>query len=136
MVSSSYDKMTLRNAMSSQYTTDANTRIDHGKDGSGPMIWLDGLDIPSYVHFPVHFVEHYKDPRYPADLVDKEESPIVFPWTHMKKNLDTAGGDWATRPYLEADGNESKLSKFRRQPHAELTLFSKLAKHWEGRQNA
>ena len=30
---------------------------DHGKDGSGPMIWLDGLDLPCYRHFPVHFVE-------------------------------------------------------------------------------
>lgn len=25
---------------------------DHGKDGSGPMIWLDGLDLPNFVHFP------------------------------------------------------------------------------------
>jgi len=27
---------------------------DHGKDGSGPMIWLDGLDLPQFRHFPVH----------------------------------------------------------------------------------
>jgi gentisate 1,2-dioxygenase len=24
------------------------------------MIWLDGLDLPMYRHFPVHFVEHFR----------------------------------------------------------------------------
>jgi gentisate 1,2-dioxygenase len=24
---------------------------DHGKDGSGPMIWLDGLDLPNFLLF-------------------------------------------------------------------------------------
>lgn len=83
---------------------------DHGKDGSGPMIWLDGLDIPSFKHFPVHFVEHYKDPRYPADVVEKKESPIVFPWVEMKQMLDSAEGSWAALPYLAKDGNEGRPS--------------------------
>ena len=84
---------------------------DHGKDGSGPMIWLDGLDIPSFQHFPVHFVEHYKDPRYPADVVEKKESPIVFPWVEMKQKLDSAEGPWAALPYLGEDGNEGMSSQ-------------------------
>ena len=25
---------------------------DHGKDGLGPMIWLDQLNLPSFKHFP------------------------------------------------------------------------------------
>ena len=85
---------------------------DHGKDGSGPMIWLDGLDLPNFVHYPVHFVEHYKEPRYPAEDIDTSTSPIVFPWSSMKAALDTADGDWAMKPYLKADGKEGKFLFF------------------------
>ena len=81
---------------------------DHGKDGSGPMIWLDGLDLPNFTHFPVHFVEHYDSPRYPAVDVDTSASPIVFPWSRMKKALDEAEGEYATRPYLHEDGSDGK----------------------------
>lgn len=79
---------------------------DHGKDGSGPMIWLDGLDLPNFRHFPVHFVEHYDKPRYPAEDVDTDNSPIVFPWAKMQAQLDAADGDWVTKPYLKEDGRE------------------------------
>ncbi|KAH8892861.1 RmlC-like cupin [Thozetella sp. PMI_491] len=77
---------------------------DHGKDGSGPMIWLDGLDLPNFRHFPVHFVEHYREARYPAQDVDSNDSPIVFPWAKMKESLDSIPGNWATRDYLGRDG--------------------------------
>lgn len=79
---------------------------DHGKDGSGPMIWLDGLDLPSFVHFPVHFVEHYKESRYPSADVDTSASQIVFPWVRMKKALDGEGDDWVAKRYLRGDGSE------------------------------
>ncbi|KAK1960804.1 gentisate 1,2-dioxygenase [Colletotrichum sublineola] len=79
---------------------------DHGKDGSGPMIWLDGLDLPNFTHFPVHFVEHYSSPRYPAENVDTSQSSIVFPWTRMKSALDSEEGHYATKRYLRADGLE------------------------------
>jgi len=87
---------------------------DHGKKGAeeeggddSPVIWLDGLDLPSFVHFPVHFVEHYASPRYPAE--DAEESPIVFPWAAMQERLDKGEGEWVSEPYLKADGRESEL---------------------------
>lgn len=80
---------------------------DHGKDGSGPMIWLDGLDLPNFVHFPVHFVEHFAQPRYPAEDVDSNNSPIVFPWAKMKADLDAKEGGVATIPYLRPNGAES-----------------------------
>lgn len=83
---------------------------DHGKDGSGPMIWLDGLDLPNFRHFPVHFVEHYDKPRYPAEDVDTDNSPIVFPWAKMQARLDAADGDWVTKPYLKEDGREGSLA--------------------------
>lgn len=70
------------------------------------MIWLDGLDLPNFQHFPVHFVEQYSSPRYPADDVDTTASPLVFPWTRMQDALDQAGGDSAERRYLHADGRE------------------------------
>ncbi|EUC28762.1 hypothetical protein COCCADRAFT_8927 [Bipolaris zeicola 26-R-13] len=79
---------------------------DHGKDGSGPMIWLDGLDLPNFVHFPVHFVEHHTAARYPAENVDSNTSPIVFPWARMVENLDKAPGKWVSLPYLQANGTE------------------------------
>lgn len=84
---------------------------DHGKDGSGPMIWLDGLDLPQFRHFPVHFVEHYQDPRYPAEDVDTSNSPIVFPWSQMKAKLDSKEGSWAAIPYLKADGRDGKFKQ-------------------------
>ncbi|WWC99986.1 hypothetical protein V866_006895 [Kwoniella sp. B9012] len=59
---------------------------DHGNDGvADPMIWLDGLDLPQYQHFPVHFAQHYSEPRYPAQ--DSPVSPILFPWVEMEKKL-------------------------------------------------
>ncbi|KAJ6018344.1 hypothetical protein N7499_003642 [Penicillium canescens] len=79
---------------------------DHGKDGNGPMIWLDGLDLPNFRHFPVHFVNHFEQPRYPAENVDTNASPIVFPWTRMKSMLDQDRGTWTTRRYLKEDGSE------------------------------
>lgn len=79
---------------------------DHGKDGNGPMIWLDGLDLPNFRHFPVHFVQHFNQPRYPAEDIDTATSPIVFPWAQMKAQLDGVPGNWATKRYLRADGRE------------------------------
>lgn len=40
---------------------------DHGHEGQGPMIWLDGLDIPLLQALPVNFVEEYEDHRYPSE---------------------------------------------------------------------
>jgi gentisate 1,2-dioxygenase len=79
---------------------------DHGKDGSGPMVWLDGLDLPTFRHFPVHFVEHFDQPRYPAVDVDSKTSPLVFPWVEMKARLDGVEGEWAALRYLKEDGRE------------------------------
>lgn len=76
---------------------------DHGKNDSGPMIWLDGLDLPNFRHFPVHLVEHHQEQRYPADDVDTNDSPIVFPWAKMKARLDD-GKNWTCKDYLKRNG--------------------------------
>jgi len=83
---------------------------DHGKDGTGPMIWLDGLDLPNFTYYPVHFVEHYSSPRYPAEDVDDSRCDIIFPWSEMKAALDHAGGDYVSLPYLRKDGSEGETS--------------------------
>ena len=82
---------------------------DHGKDGDGPMIWLDNLDLPNFQFFPVHFVEHFSQPRYPAEDIDVNESEIVFPWTKMQKKLDEKSGDWVAADYVKSDGSAGKL---------------------------
>ena len=38
---------------------------DHGNPSDGPMVWLDGLDIPILRFMTTTFVEHYADPVYP-----------------------------------------------------------------------
>lgn len=71
------------------------------------MIWLDALDLPLFRHFPVHFVEHFSQPRYPATDTDSNTSPIVFPWQKMKAKLDAHGArGWSCERYLRADGSE------------------------------
>jgi gentisate 1,2-dioxygenase len=89
---------------------------DHGKDGSGPMIWLDGLDLPNFVHFPVHFVEHFQQPRYPAEDVNSDGSPIVFPWVKMKGRLDGREEEWVEERYLKENGKEGMLTKCGKVP--------------------
>jgi gentisate 1,2-dioxygenase len=93
---------------------------DHGKDGSGPMIWLDGLDLPQFRHFPVHFVQHYADPRYPVEDIDTSNSPIVFPWAKMQADLDAANADWIALPYERQGG---KPGEFMRRVSSSASLL-------------
>jgi gentisate 1,2-dioxygenase len=81
---------------------------DHGKDGSGPMIWLDNLNLPAFQAFPVHFVEHYKDDRYPAEDIDTSDSPIVFPWNKMQARLSSEPGEWVRLRYLKKNGDDGR----------------------------
>jgi gentisate 1,2-dioxygenase len=89
------------------------------------MIWLDGLDLPNFVHYPVHFVEHYKAPRYPAEDVDTSASPIVFPWSRIKAALDGTEGHWAMQPYVKVGGKDGKL-QFERLTSRMLTVIVSL----------
>ncbi|EGW35561.1 uncharacterized protein SPAPADRAFT_146934 [Spathaspora passalidarum NRRL Y-27907] len=74
---------------------------DHGKQGDGPMIWLDGLDLPMFQAIPVNFAEHYKEERYPAETV--EHSNIKFPWKITQDYLDSVEGDYAIYNYTQGD---------------------------------
>lgn len=50
---------------------------DHGNEGTGPMVWLDGLDLPLYRFLPINFAENYPDPRNPSTLA--KESKLKIP---------------------------------------------------------
>jgi gentisate 1,2-dioxygenase len=38
---------------------------DHGNDGEGPVIWMDGLDLPLVNHIGAMFMDHYPDEQFP-----------------------------------------------------------------------
>ena len=82
---------------------------DHGNDGTEPVVWLDGLDIPIVGMFEATFVEHYgKDEqpttRQPGDAlarygsgllpVDYEQRPLNspvfnYPYERTRDSLET-----------------------------------------------
>lgn len=41
---------------------------DHGNTSDKPMIWLDGLDIPTVLHFDASFAEHLPDAAHPETV--------------------------------------------------------------------
>lgn len=45
--------------------TPAGQWHDHGNPTDKPMIWLDGLDIPTVRHFDASFAEHYHEDQFP-----------------------------------------------------------------------
>lgn len=90
------------------------------------MVWLDGLDLPTFRHFPVHFVEHFDQPRYPAVDIDSKTSPLVFPWVEMKERLDAEEGEWAALRYLKKDGREGKFGVSPPPPFFSFTLVHAL----------
>jgi gentisate 1,2-dioxygenase len=75
------------------------------------MIWLDGLDLPLFQHFPVHFAQHYSSPRYPAE--DAPSAPILFPWTEMSARLAQGTGEHVivryTSQYPGQEGQDVSL---------------------------
>jgi len=40
---------------------------DHGHEGDGPMVWLDGLDLPIVRFLATTFAENYPNERFPAN---------------------------------------------------------------------
>ncbi|EJT78522.1 hypothetical protein GGTG_03622 [Gaeumannomyces tritici R3-111a-1] len=76
---------------------------DHGHDGDGPMIWLDGLDLPLFQSFPTNFAEIYDSPRYPSEHFH-DEVDIRIPWTTARAALDGQEDTWATFRYTRRPG--------------------------------
>ncbi|KAK4207427.1 RmlC-like cupin domain-protein [Rhypophila decipiens] len=62
---------------------------DHGNEGDGPMIWLDGLDLPVFRFLRVNFAENFAEERYPSEAADREaERKLKIPWAEVQGSLD------------------------------------------------
>ncbi|KAG2733893.1 hypothetical protein G9P44_003418 [Scheffersomyces stipitis] len=88
--------------------TPRNCWHDHGKDGNGPMIWLDGLDLPMWQSIPVNYTDYYEEDRFPA--VDNENTPMKFPWQPVQDKLDSIKGDFAIFEYRDQENPEKYVS--------------------------
>jgi len=82
---------------------------DHGNEGTGPMIWLDGLDLPVYRFLPVNFAEPYAEERYPSKVV--QDSKFKFPWSKVAASLDADIATASHSTYHYRFENGSHLSK-------------------------
>ena len=51
-------------------TTPNWTWHDHGHEGEGPMVWLDGLDVPMVMNFEAQFQEQYPEDKQPITKAD------------------------------------------------------------------
>lgn len=79
---------------------------DHGNEGTGPVIWLDGLDFPLWSALPILFTEKFAREQYPARL-SEGLSNRRFPWSEMQARLDAAPGPVAELRYRNrTDGGE------------------------------
>lgn len=85
---------------------------DHGSEGDGPMVWLDGLDLPVFRFLPLNFAQNYAEARYPSVLAG-EDSNLKIPWSKVAAVLDAANNKdspaHARYDYTLGDGNH--LSK-------------------------
>ena len=76
---------------------------DHGKEGTGPMVWVDGLDVPLMTYFRIQFFEEWKEPRFPS-LEFAGASNLRYPWAEMEQHLKSEPGSYALVPYLQRIG--------------------------------
>lgn len=75
---------------------------DHGNEGAGPVIWLDGLDLPLFKFLPLNFADGYPEKRYPSTL--STNSKCRFPWAPVEKYLKDVQGPYAVYQYATEDG--------------------------------
>ncbi|MEG2313978.1 gentisate 1,2-dioxygenase [Brevundimonas sp.] len=64
---------------------------DHCNPTDKPMIWLDGLDIPTVRHFDASFAEHYPEDQFP------EQVPAGDSLTRYGRNMRPLKGHTADR---------------------------------------
>jgi gentisate 1,2-dioxygenase len=84
---------------------------DHGNEGTVPMIWLDGLDLPLWLGLPAMFNQQYAGDRYPAAPLIESQSNRKYPWAEMQTKLDGIPGDTAEARYLlRSTGGEIGLT--------------------------
>ena len=71
---------------------------DHGHEGDGEMIWLDGLDLPVWQFVPANFGEPYAEARFPSKPADGP-SRLKYPWSGTVALLDQGSQSYASVDY-------------------------------------
>jgi gentisate 1,2-dioxygenase len=79
---------------------------DHGKEGTGPMLWVDGLDVPLMTYLRIQFFEEWKDSRFPS-VEFAGASNLRYPWSEMERSLRAEPGPYALVPYLQRVGGQA-----------------------------
>ena len=69
----------------------------HGHEAEGPMVWLDGLDIPMAAHFNSTFRENHDAWREPTSRFD---GLIHFPYVRARRELERLARSGAPDPHL------------------------------------
>ena len=54
--------------------TPPNHWHNHGNTGADPVIWLDGLDIPTISHFDTSFIDHRDEDSQPITKKEGDSS--------------------------------------------------------------
>ena len=80
---------------------------DHGNEGTDPVIWLDGLDLPIFKILKLNFAQPYAEPRYPSTI--STDCTAQSPWAPVEEVLRQAKGAYACYHYTGSDGGH--LSK-------------------------
>jgi gentisate 1,2-dioxygenase len=75
---------------------------DHGNEGSDPIVWLDGLDLPLWQFLPINFLQQYHEPRYPSEPA--AESALRISWSDVVQKLDADPSKYSLYLYKQADG--------------------------------
>jgi gentisate 1,2-dioxygenase len=70
---------------------------EHGHDATGPMVWLDGLDIPMLAHFNSTFREDHAARQAPESPF---EGLLHFPYARARQVLDAMARDAAPDAHL------------------------------------
>ncbi|KAL4880383.1 RmlC-like cupin domain-containing protein [Aspergillus karnatakaensis] len=77
---------------------------DHGSEGAGPMVWLDGLDLPVYRFLPVNFAENYAESRYPSSLAASSKLKVSWATVAAKLDADISTSNYAKYEYRFDNG--------------------------------
>jgi gentisate 1,2-dioxygenase len=75
------------------------TYHDHGNPSDVPVVWLDGLDIPTVNFFDASFAEHY--PQETQPVVQNGGATFAYPYSRSRDALDRL---YRSSPFDPCDG--------------------------------
>lgn len=76
---------------------------DHGNEGTEPMIWMHGLDLPLFEMIRVNYGEAFVEKTYPSQPA--ADSDLRFPSADVRKALDASTENFAIHHYRKRSGD-------------------------------